>query len=185
MADSSLSGLQVARELDRIIEGRGKPFQNAFIENFNGRLRDELLNETLFSSLTCAWLAHSTRRYDSTITAHTEALIGSPLTRALRPSNRDTMRCCAAAMAPHRNPPRPPRTLQPKIAGANSKLDKIWGNITQSRCLPLSSKRWRCPAATRNEIVPECLRRPEEGKGLQCWAVDRSMENDPEAGRLD
>jgi len=25
--------------------------QNAFIESFNGRLRDELLNETLFTSL--------------------------------------------------------------------------------------------------------------------------------------
>jgi putative transposase len=29
----------------------GKPTQNAFIESFNGRLRDELLNETLFVSL--------------------------------------------------------------------------------------------------------------------------------------
>lgn len=29
----------------------GKPIQDAFIESFNGRLRDELLNETLFSSL--------------------------------------------------------------------------------------------------------------------------------------
>lgn len=29
----------------------GKPTQNAFIESFNGRLRDELLNETLFRSL--------------------------------------------------------------------------------------------------------------------------------------
>jgi putative transposase len=28
-----------------------KPQQNAFIESFNGRLRDELLNETLFTSL--------------------------------------------------------------------------------------------------------------------------------------
>jgi transposase InsO family protein len=26
----------------------GKPVQNAFIESFNGRLRDEFLNETLF-----------------------------------------------------------------------------------------------------------------------------------------
>ena len=77
--------LRVARELDRIIEERGKPkmtvsygseftsnailqwtdranvdwhyiapgkpIQNAFIESFNGRLRDEFLNETLFSSL--------------------------------------------------------------------------------------------------------------------------------------
>lgn len=29
----------------------GKPTQNAFVESFNGRLRDELLNETLFPSL--------------------------------------------------------------------------------------------------------------------------------------
>src|SRR6202012_3189819 len=29
----------------------GKPQQNGFIESFNGRLRDELLNETLFHSL--------------------------------------------------------------------------------------------------------------------------------------
>jgi putative transposase len=29
----------------------GKPQQNGFIESFNGRLRDEMLNETLFKSL--------------------------------------------------------------------------------------------------------------------------------------
>ena len=29
----------------------GKPQQNGFVESFNGRLRDELLNETLFGSL--------------------------------------------------------------------------------------------------------------------------------------
>ena len=29
----------------------GKPMQNAFVESFNGRLRDECLNENLFSSL--------------------------------------------------------------------------------------------------------------------------------------
>ena len=86
VADTSLSGLRVGRELDAVIAGRGKPLmivsgngaeltsmailcwsqerrvdwhyiapgklqQNAFIESFNGRLRDELLNETLFSSL--------------------------------------------------------------------------------------------------------------------------------------
>tara|TARA_A100001037_G_C15059543_1_gene594084 strand:- start:40 stop:555 length:516 start_codon:yes stop_codon:yes gene_type:complete len=32
----------------------GKPTQNAFVESFNGRLRDECLNETLFSSLSHA-----------------------------------------------------------------------------------------------------------------------------------
>jgi putative transposase len=84
--DTSIPGLRVARELDRVIAGRarpaaivsdngteltsntmlrwsderrvawhyiepGKPIQNAFVESFNGRLRDELLNETLFHSL--------------------------------------------------------------------------------------------------------------------------------------
>lgn len=29
----------------------GKPMQNGYVESFNGRLRDELLNETLFRSL--------------------------------------------------------------------------------------------------------------------------------------
>jgi putative transposase len=29
----------------------GKSTQNAFVESFNGRLRDKLLNETLFTSL--------------------------------------------------------------------------------------------------------------------------------------
>jgi putative transposase len=42
VADTSLSGLRIAP---------GKPQENAFIESFNGRLRDELLNETLFASL--------------------------------------------------------------------------------------------------------------------------------------
>ena len=32
----------------------GKPTQNAFIESFNGKLRDECLNETLFAFLTDA-----------------------------------------------------------------------------------------------------------------------------------
>jgi putative transposase len=86
VADTSLSGRRVARELDAIIGQRGrpdmivsdngteytsnailgwadetgvdwhyiapgKPQQNGFNESFNGRLRDELLNETLFRSL--------------------------------------------------------------------------------------------------------------------------------------
>ena len=29
----------------------GKPMQNAFVESFNGRFRDECLNDTLFSTL--------------------------------------------------------------------------------------------------------------------------------------
>src|SRR5215470_1236175 len=42
----------------------GKPVQNAFIESFNGRLHDELLNETLFRSLPHARVALNTWRRD-------------------------------------------------------------------------------------------------------------------------
>ena len=98
-ADTSLSGARVARELDAIIQQRGrpqiivsdngteltsnailtwadntgvgwyyiapgKPQQNGFNESFNGRLRDELLNETLFRSLPHARLVLETWRRD-------------------------------------------------------------------------------------------------------------------------
>jgi hypothetical protein len=36
---------------DCIISRRGKPTQNAFIESFNGKFRDECLNESSFASL--------------------------------------------------------------------------------------------------------------------------------------
>jgi len=42
----------------------GKPQQNAFSESFNGRLRDVLLNETLFRSLLHARVALATWRDD-------------------------------------------------------------------------------------------------------------------------
>src|SRR5713226_4193612 len=86
VADTSISGRRVARELTALIERRGKPgmivsdngteftsnamlawaqdnkitwhfiapgkpMQNGFCESFNGRMRDELLNESLFFGL--------------------------------------------------------------------------------------------------------------------------------------
>jgi putative transposase len=49
----------------------GKPTQNAFIESFNGRLRDELLNETLFTSLAHAREALAIWREDyNTVRPH-------------------------------------------------------------------------------------------------------------------
>ena len=42
----------------------GKPQQNAFVESFIGRLRDECLNETLFSSLPQARVVLETWRAD-------------------------------------------------------------------------------------------------------------------------
>lgn len=86
VADTSISGHRVARELGELMErhGRpdmivsdngteltsnailtftaergiewhyiapGKPMQNGFVESFNGRMRDELLNETMFRNM--------------------------------------------------------------------------------------------------------------------------------------
>ncbi len=42
----------------------GKPQQNAFIESFNGSLRDELLNEEIFDSLDDARRKLALWRYD-------------------------------------------------------------------------------------------------------------------------
>jgi len=86
VADTSIGGHRLARELDTVISERGKPhtivsdsgtemtsnamlkwqegtqvhwhyiapgkpMQNGFVESFNGKLRDECLNETLFEDL--------------------------------------------------------------------------------------------------------------------------------------
>jgi putative transposase len=49
----------------------GKPTQNAFIQSFNGRLRDELLNETLFVSLAHVRIALAAWKLDyNTIRPH-------------------------------------------------------------------------------------------------------------------
>jgi putative transposase len=42
----------------------GKPMQNAFVESFNGRFRDECLNDTLFSTLTEARSAITSGKED-------------------------------------------------------------------------------------------------------------------------
>jgi putative transposase len=106
IADFSLAGKRVARELDLLIARHGKPktvgsdngteltsnailswtaeagvdwhyidpgkpVQNAFIESFNGRLRDEFLNETLFTSLAQARAALEEWRRDyNTVRPH-------------------------------------------------------------------------------------------------------------------
>ena len=51
----------------------GKPTQNAFIESFNGRLRDELLNETLFTTLAQARIVLAQWRNDyNTVRPHSK-----------------------------------------------------------------------------------------------------------------
>ncbi len=106
VADTSLSGARVARELTGLMGSRctphtvvsdngteltsaailrwsqerrlewhciapGKPMQNGFVESFNGRQRDECLNETLFTSLAHAWFVLAAWRHDyNTVRPH-------------------------------------------------------------------------------------------------------------------
>ena len=129
MADTSLSGVRVARELDRLMIERGKPrmvvsdngseftsnailtwadqsrvkwhyiapgkpMQNGFIESFNGRLRDELLNETLFTSLAQARVALACWRTDYNDSGPTRSSDGAHVPSSPSPSIRaGTWRC--------------------------------------------------------------------------------------------
>ena len=114
VADTSLSGARVARELSSLIRiyGKpgcivsdngteftsrailkwadenevpwhyidpGKPQQNAFVESFNGSLRDELLNEEIFDSLDDARRKLALWRYDyNTFRSHSSLANQTP-----------------------------------------------------------------------------------------------------------
>ena len=65
----------------------GKPMQNGYIESFNGRMRDELLNESLFTNLDQArqligaWVAdYNTARPHSSLGYKTPAAYAGTLT---------------------------------------------------------------------------------------------------------
>jgi transposase InsO family protein len=75
----------------------GKPMQNGFVESFNGRMRDEFLNETLFRNLAHArellavWTTdYNTQRPHSALGYQTPAGFALHLTNAIaRPAARD------------------------------------------------------------------------------------------------
>ena len=126
VADTSLSGLRVGRELDRVIELRGrpalivsdngteltshailrwqeersvlwhyiapgKPQQNGFVESFNGRFRDECLNEHLFTTLAVARRIIEAWKIDYNHTRPHTSLNGlTPAAFADRPNTRHT-----------------------------------------------------------------------------------------------
>ena len=74
-----------------------KPMQNGFVESFNGRMRDEFLNETLFRNLAhardliAAWVSdYNTQRPHSALGYQTPAGYALNLTTAIaRPAARD------------------------------------------------------------------------------------------------
>jgi putative transposase len=154
IADISLSGLRVARELDLLIARRGrpktivsdngteltsnvilfwqikvdwhyiepgKPVQNAFIESFNGRLRDEFLNETLVTSLMQARQALEEWRF-----GRIPALAGLRQQSTLQLSHRHGAKALRSPMAPLLGPWLQPCMI-PATARLSLQLDESWG----------------------------------------------------------
>ncbi|MEZ0060604.1 putative transposase [Bradyrhizobium elkanii] len=162
VADTSLSGIRVARELDPLVIERGKPkmvvsdngseftgnailtwadrnrvawhyiapgkpMQNAFIESFNGRLRDELLNETLLRR----WPRPASRSDAggpiTTTHGRTRGSDGRRRPSSPSPAIRAGIWRCAMPRAPRQLPSLPPPNRANPTAGANSGPDKTWG----------------------------------------------------------
>jgi putative transposase len=163
IADTSLPGLRVVRELEAIIARRGrpamcvsdngteltgmailrwsqetrvewhyiapgKPQQNAFIESFNASLRDELLNETLFSSLAQVRAVLSAWKDDYNHTRPHSALGNLPNLPLAAPQNRNGAERCATRWAP-RPAPLLHRALWVQMSpGLSSSLDEPRGS---------------------------------------------------------
>ena len=96
----------------------GKPTQNAYVESFNGRMRDELLNESLFISLAHAravignW-AHdyNTARPHSSLGYQTPAAYAATLTATgARSYATPTSSAARLLLPPRRKAYQPPRS---------------------------------------------------------------------------
>lgn len=88
----------------------GKPMQNGFVESFNGRMRDELLNEALFFGIDHArqavfdWVAdYNTRRPHSSLGYQTPADFAAKLTA----TGHHAALCDGSACRPVAQPARP------------------------------------------------------------------------------
>jgi hypothetical protein len=131
----------------------GKPMQNAFIESFNCRLRDELLNETLFTSLAKARVALRCWRAD-----YNDA----------RPRMEDTFRVrlhlpsaqgsgaalCQELRASSRRSHRP--TRQTKRQERTQRWIKLGGNVTATKIQGTDKGigRWKSGRCWRDSKLP-------------------------------
>jgi len=175
VADTSLSGGRVSRELTALVERYGKPLmtvsdngteftshailkwademkvewhyiapgklqQNGFVESLNGRLRDECLNETLFTSLSHARQVRADWREDyNTVRPHSQ--LGG------RTPDQVAIRVGLGGM-----PPRPLSSHQPK-AIKNGNFPFEWmqkGGHVNADALCRISFSWRSSRFSRS-----------------------------------
>jgi len=105
----------------------GRPMQNGYVESFNGRMRDELLNETLFLSMAhtrveiAAWVDDFNReRPHSSLGYETPAAFAAELDKRwpapLRPSGTTTQPIASTAL------------MRNNTARLKSQLGESWGS---------------------------------------------------------
>lgn len=89
----------------------GKPQQNAFIESFNGSLRDEILNEEMFDTLDDARRKLAIWRYDyNTVRPHSS--LGNQTPQQARRALEQFESSAPAALAPGGEPENPNPTCR-------------------------------------------------------------------------
>jgi len=150
VVDTSLSGVRVVRELERLTLERdrpkvivsdngteltsvavlrwaldrvewhyiqpGKPVQNAFIESFNGRLRDECLNEHVFVNLAEAREIIEAWRHDyNHVRPHSSLGALTPIEYADRQGGGPLEQVLGSAVRPLAPPPHPGAKHQPTL----------------------------------------------------------------------
>jgi putative transposase len=131
----------------------GKPQQNAFIESFNGPLRDELLNETLFSSLAdaarfCRPGKMTTTPFDRTAVS---AISRQPLTPlAALPTRNGTGRC-ATSRAPAPRPVASPSQMSSNPTWDSAHVpQKLRSCVSPCGAFAGSNMRWNREATHAN-----------------------------------
>jgi len=150
VVDTSLGGVRVVRELERLTLERdrpkvivsdngteltsvavlrwaldrvewhyiqpGKPVQNAFIESFNGRLRDECLNEQVFVNLAEAREIIEAWRHDyNHVRPHSSLGALTPIEYADRQGGGPLEQVLGSAVRPLAPPPHPGAKHQPTL----------------------------------------------------------------------
>jgi hypothetical protein len=131
--------------------------QNGFIESFNGRLRDELLNETLFTSLAQARVALTPWRADYNC-ARPHSQIGwqtpGEFANTFNPRRSLALRNAKGA-APA--PAAPPARQGKPMPETNSELDRTWGGPSDSKEQTIERAKATRESAYRHAVTIENL----------------------------
>jgi putative transposase len=101
--------------------------QDGFIESFNGRLRDELLNEALFCTLAQSRMLLDDWKADYNRSRPTCNSAGERRPSSPQPLPRAGLRCCATPKALRQRPSLHPPVRASQTPETNSRLDKTAG----------------------------------------------------------